>query len=86
MDPPLPLPPPPPPPERRADTSVVLVAVLGGGFCLALAILGLVVLGYSDEGDAQIASTGLAAVASTLAGGFGGWIARGAVERRREVA
>jgi hypothetical protein len=62
---------------------VVLAAVLGGGLCLALVVIGLVVLGVADESDAQIAQTGMASIGATLAGGFAGWIGRGAVQQQQ---
>lgn len=63
---------------------IVTVAVFGGGVALLAAISGLVILGVTDEADAQIASTGLATIGATLAGAFAGWMsgsARGSVRK-----
>ena len=74
----------PSPAERREGRSVVLAAVIGGGTALVAAIVGLTVLGWHTQGQNEVAITGLAAIGSTLAGGFAGWIARGQIDRRRE--
>lgn len=79
----------PDPSERRRVSDpgrpIVLAAVIGGGLALIAVVTGLVILGVTDENDAQISSTGLASIGSTLAGGFAGWIARGQVQQHRDV-
>jgi|SRR5262245_38482707 len=77
----------PDPSDRRKvaeSREVVMAAVIGGGVALSMVILGLVTLGINDTADAQIASTGLASIGATLAGGFAGWIARGQAHRGDE--
>lgn len=56
--------------------SVVTAAVVGGGMCLFAAIVGLTALGlHAAVPETRVAAiTGLASVASTLAGGFAAWI------------
>jgi hypothetical protein len=76
------VPPPPMPHVRRSSHAAIFAAVFGGGICLLAVIVGLVMLGVTDESDAQIAQTGLSSIGATLAGGFGGWIARGATTTR----
>lgn len=66
--------------------AVALVAAVGGGLCLALVVIGLTVLGALHASITEVSSTGLAAIGSTLAGGFAGWIARGSIERRPDRA
>lgn len=71
--------------RRRVSDSgrpVVLAAVLGGGVALTAVIIGLVILGWHSEGTNDVAMTGLAAIGSTLAGGFAGWIARGQASKQ----
>jgi hypothetical protein len=79
----------PNPAERRRITepgrAIVLAAVIGGGLALVAVVTGLVILGVTDEQDAQISSTGLSAIGSTLAGGFAGWIARGQVQTHQDT-
>jgi hypothetical protein len=56
---------------------VVGAAVVGGALGLVSVIVGLVVLGLSQDNSGEVAATGLASIGATLAGGFAGWIARG---------
>jgi hypothetical protein len=66
---------------------VVLAAVVGGGIALVAVVAGIVVLGLHHQGANDVATTGLASIGATLAGGFAGWIARGAAQsspRRRD--
>jgi hypothetical protein len=85
------IPPLPDPRSLRREPNyrpVVMAAVIGGGLSLAIVVVGLVVLGWHAQGSNQVAMTGLAAIGSTLAGGFAAWIGRTAVgtqstERRR---
>jgi hypothetical protein len=82
-----PLPSLPPPPSTRDDHDqrpVVLATVIGGGICLFAVIVGVVLLGKSSQGINEVATTGLVSIGATLAGGFGGWIARGHVTTTRE--
>ena len=64
--------------RRSVNTGpIILAAVIGGGTCLLAVIIGMVVLGVSEAGVNEVATTGLSAIGATLAGGFAGWIARG---------
>lgn len=75
----------PAPGERREvpaeDRRVVLAAVIGAGIALVAVVAGITILGWHSQGVNEVATTGLATIGATLAGGFAGWIARG----RREV-
>jgi hypothetical protein len=64
-----------PPPSRP-----VTAAVIGGGVCLFAVVAGITVLGWHSQGVNEVATTGLASIGATLAGGFAGWIARGRYE------
>lgn len=75
----------PAPGRRTRADHIVLAAVIGGGIALALAIVGITVLGWHSQGVNEVATTGLASIGATLAGGFAGWIARGTLERDRRV-
>jgi hypothetical protein len=72
----------------------VVIAMVGGGLCLLAVVVGLIILGSHSvtvsgasggtgaaSQRSEVAVTGLAAIGSTLAGGFAGWVARGTVER-----
>lgn len=76
----------PPPHEPRqiprVDRPVVVAAVTGGGVAMVAVVVGLTILGWHSEGTNDVAMTGLAAIGSTLAGGFAGWIARRDEPRR----
>jgi hypothetical protein len=61
----------------REARPVVLAAVVGGGTALVAVVIGMVALGIADQGHNEVATTGLASIGATLAGGFAGWIARG---------
>lgn len=62
------------PPSHRP---IAFAAVFGGGFALVLVVVALGFLGFTDKGDAQIASTGLATIGATLAGAFASWMGGG---------
>jgi hypothetical protein len=70
----------PPPKRPRAPERVVLAAVIGGGICLFTVIVAITVLGWHSQGINEVATTGLASIGATLAGGFAGWFARGRYE------
>lgn len=58
----------------RVQRPTVFAIAIGGGVCAFATIVGLIILGLDDNRD--VAVTGLAAIGSTLAGGFAGWIGR----------
>lgn len=69
----------------KGTSQAVFAALLGGGVCLLSLIVGLIILGAINSGAvAQDSITALATIGGSLAGGFGGWIARGTAERRME--
>jgi hypothetical protein len=68
----------------RANRTIVLAAVVGGGSCLLAVIVGMTVLGIAETGVNEVATTGLASIGATLAGGFAGWIARGAATQQQD--
>ena len=74
---------PDPPDPKSGEQRAVLAAIWGGGACLALAIIGITLLGAKNSGVNEVATTALASIGATLAGGFAGWIARGVLERDR---
>jgi hypothetical protein len=52
---------------------------------LAIVIIGLSVIGFGKSAEiGQDAITALATIGGSLAGGFGGWIARGLIIPREE--
>jgi len=69
----------------RAERPVAFAAVVGGGVSLFAAVVGLVLIGLKQE-VAQDAITALSTIGGALAGAFGGWMARGTVERDRADA
>lgn len=66
--------------SKEHPFSVVATALFGGGVCLLAVIVGLILIGLSDpeSGVGQDSITALATIGGSLAGGFGGWMARGA--------
>ena len=63
-------------PTPRIQRPIVFAAVVGGGVCLWTAIVAITVLGWHTDTVSEVAITGLVSIASALAGGFAGWIAR----------
>ena len=64
-------------PERKipkVERPIAFAALLGGGACLLAAVIGMIMLGLEHQGVNEVATTGLAAIGSTLAGGFAAWI------------
>ena len=60
-------------------------AVIGGLICLAIVVIGLSVIGFGKSAEiGQDAITALATIGGSLAGGFGGWIARGLAIAKEE--
>jgi hypothetical protein len=74
-----------PKPLPRVHRPVAVVAVIGGGCCLFALVVGLVLIGLHDQGVGQDAITALATIGGSLAGGFAGWIGRGASAERRST-
>lgn len=60
--------------HRLHHRPVLLAAVIGGGVCMLAVVIGLTILGLHSEGTNDVAMTGLAAIGSTLAGGFASWL------------
>lgn len=66
--------------SNYGSANVIFAAIIGAGVCLFGVVIGLTLIGFTKPEDiGQDAITALATIGGSLAGGFGGWIARGLI-------